>query len=141
MIKEHAQVPQGSVLGPLLFCCLINDLSTCLDANTECHMYMYADDTNIIVASSNLHEIEHHLNNVASACAEWCLINRMVINTSKTKVMIMSSRKGIFDTTVRVRQSGSLLDQVESAKILGIFVSSDITTVQNTVDSHAVQKN
>ena len=77
-------VPQGSILGPLLFLMFINDLPLYTDnVNTD----LYADDTTIFQISNSQHFIEQNLQLALRKLSVWCKLNGMLLNTEKTKVM------------------------------------------------------
>lgn len=81
-------VPQGSILGPLLFIIYINDL---VDAIKSTHCVLYADDTTIIAAEDSLTALTLHLNNTFLDISKWCYENQLIINPAKTKFMIFRS--------------------------------------------------
>ena len=88
-------VPQGSVLGPLLFLVYINDLNEIL---TKCDSFLYADDT-VLVTSANIYHVahrdmQHDLDNIAN----WCKSNKLTINISKTKCMLLGTKQRIRKT-------------------------------------------
>jgi hypothetical protein len=130
-------VPQGSVLGPLLFSCLINDLPSKFNSDTSCHMF--ADDSTIVVNGNSVKEIETRLSNAANACASWAATNCMLLNLKKTKVMLIKPfirrAKLNCNDDINVQMNGINLQSVPSAKVLGIFISSTLTDVQLTVSN------
>ena len=83
-------VPQGSVLGPLLFIIFINDLpsffrSTCVK--------LFADDTTFILSSSSLETVKTQLLLLIRQLSDWCQHNRLAVNWSKTFLMLITNKK------------------------------------------------
>ena len=79
-------VPQGSVLGPLLFLIYINDLP---NISKKLSFFLFADDTNIYYESSNLKELELTVNKELKLLSLWLNLNRLALNVSKTNFVIM----------------------------------------------------
>ena len=77
-------VPQGSILGPLIFFIFIIDLLLVLE-NTITSTDLYADDTTVYDIQTNLQILERNLQNSLLLLNKWCRENGMVINTDKTK--------------------------------------------------------
>jgi hypothetical protein len=83
-------VPQGSILGPLLFILYINYIQNCSDIAS---MILFADDTNIFYSHSCLETLNKILQTEVDKIAEWLNTNKLSINTSKTKFILFRSSK------------------------------------------------
>ena len=79
-------VPQGTILGPLLFLIYINDLPNCL---TSCQPRMYADDTHITYADVDVNSIQLNLNHDLGNLNKWLISNKLALNTAKTEFMLI----------------------------------------------------
>ena len=87
--KVNCGVPQGSILGPLLFLLYINDLSTVSEA---CMSILFADDTNISFTGKNLQTMITVINEELVKVQEWLYCNKLSLNVLKTHYMIFTSR-------------------------------------------------
>ncbi len=120
-------VPQGSVLGPVLFCLYINDLPLHIkNPSIECHML--ADDTTLLSNGKNIKDIETSLQSGLNDTLEWCSTNRMVLNHGKTKTMALSTRQKnqTTDTTIHLKIKDSPVEQVSEHRVLGVIVDNNL---------------
>ena len=83
-------VPQGTILGPLLFLIYINDLPNCLSFSVP---RIYADDTHITHAGSDLNLIQSSLSHDLEKLSKWLVSNRLTLNATKTEFMLIGSRQ------------------------------------------------
>lgn len=84
-------VPQGSVLGPLLFIIFLSDLPLAIDSSVD----LYADGSAIITNGKTVKDVEARLQIVADDVGKWCKENNMAINCNKSKVMLVSTKKRV----------------------------------------------
>ena len=77
-------VPQGSILGPLLFLIYINDI---VNSSTVLAFVLFADDTNIVLSHTNLNELIDTLNAELRKVSSWFKCNKLSLNISKTNFM------------------------------------------------------
>ena len=114
-------VPQGSVLGPLLFVLHINDLPKCVFS-------MYADDTVIYFSSSNTGDIVETLQNDLDRVAQWMISSRLVLNEVKTKVMFFGTKQklGLFGD-INIQLHGKQVERVPKFSYLGVMLDEQIS--------------
>ena len=84
-------VPQGSSLGPLLFSLYINDIG--LNFEDQIKYLLYADDVIIFNAGTDLNDMQNKLQRSLDNLETWCKKNSLIINETKTKVMIFSKKR------------------------------------------------
>jgi hypothetical protein len=117
-------VPQGSVLGPLLFIVYINDI----DSSVVCKLSKFADDTkmfNTVSSQRNVDALKADLNNLFHWSEEW----QMLFNLSKCKVMHFGKHNG----KASYSMGGIVLDTVDCEKDLGVIVQSDMKVTQQCI--------
>ena len=85
-------VPQGSTLGPILFLIFINEIPLFL-SDTVYATDLYANDTTIYGDQYDLDELKKNLQKSRIALHIWCKKNGMLLNTDKTKLMIITTRQ------------------------------------------------
>ena len=83
-------VPQGSVLGPLLFLIYINDLHNAIKFSTVHH---FADDTNLLVSNVSIKTMQTQINLDLKYLCKWLKANKISLNSSKTEVLIFRHEK------------------------------------------------
>ena len=124
-------VPQGSVLGPLLFIIFINNLpQTVQNAAVD----IFADDTTLSSSNhfSKVNAIQCELQSSANELARWTNENFMVLNCTKTKSMLITGKrlkkKLVSDyESLRINLDGNKIDQVKSQKLLGVILDDELS--------------
>ena len=86
-------VPQGSILGPLLFLLYINDMSTAI--NDQCSLYLYADDSALAVSGNNVTDIESKLSFNMNNVSLWLSQNRLSLHLGKTECILFGSKNKV----------------------------------------------
>lgn len=132
-------VPQGSILGPLLYSIYCNDIP---DNIKFCRIHMYADDVQLYISStvSNLSESVCHLNNDLETVSNWAKDNGLTLNPQKSKCIIISNNVSnvAINFNVNIILSDSSIEIVNSAKNLGVIFNNRL--VWNSQISTAVGK-
>ena len=79
-------VPQGSILGPLLFLCYVNDMS--ISINSDSKLLLYADDSTILFPHKNPDFIPQKLGKELESCSEWLIDNKLSLHLGKTECIL-----------------------------------------------------
>ena len=117
-------VPQGSILGPLLFVIYINDLP---NITNLAKFILYADDANIIVTGYTEEEVQYKLNQITSLLIKWVDSNGLALNLKKTHFMVFSNRRTTTLSNIKVSIAGVEIDQVAEARFLGVIIDQKLT--------------
>ena len=99
-------VPQGSILGPILFIIFTNDLPSCLKYSNCC---IYADDISLYIASDSLVESESRLQYDLINIAEWFHRNKLLINTNKFHCMLIGTNANIDQKILTIKLNDTQL--------------------------------
>ena len=118
-------VPQGSVLGPLLFLLYINDLNK---AVVHSKVHRFADDTDILYAS---HSLLKHLNKKVnfdlSNLVQWLTANKISLNVNKTEIVVFRSPTKQIYKNLNFRLSGQKIEPKRCTKYLGVTIDEHLS--------------
>ena len=125
-----AGVPQGSVLGPLLFILFINDLPLHIKHS---NIDIFADDATLHNSSKDIHNINNDLQMDVNNVLQWCKQNNMVLNENKTKgILIGTSQKlSRCQSDLEIVINNHKIECSEYEKLLGIQIDKCLSFVKH----------
>lgn len=115
-------VPQGSLLGPILFSIYLNDLP----ASTSSRLVMYADDTGIVIEADNLQTLKQRILDSLNTVVSWYQSNRLQINVDKTNLLIFTPKKNMV-TVNQMVLNNTLIPCTNAVRILGIIIENQLS--------------
>ena len=123
-------VPQGSVLGPLLFLIYINDIA---ESSQLLVFHLFADDTSIFFKHKDVSQMEEILNTELEKVSNWLIANKLSLNVSKSNVLVFRSKSANSDKILNLKINGQSLEENTYAKYLGVYIDHKLTWHHQTV--------
>ena len=118
-------VPQGSVLGPLLFIIFINDIFNCSSFDPV----MFADDAALVISARTLNKLQKSINTESKAFFNWLIANKLTLNYKKTKFMITTNKnyRVKYKNKFRLNINKNNIKQVDEFKYLGVIFDNKLS--------------
>ena len=98
-LTVNKSIPQGSILGGILFLLYINDLPK---VSSKLSSVLFADDTTLLCSNSNYETLIREFNGELSLISEWLVKNRLSLNVSKTVAMLFTNRLNQINTEIDI---------------------------------------
>ena len=115
-------MPQGSILGPLLFIIYINDI---IHSSTVFKFIIFADDTTLYTTLDTQEDINDILNDELVQINNWLKVNQLFLNVAKTKAMLFHMpQKQIHNPRLKI--AGSIIDFIDNFNFLGITINTHL---------------
>ena len=117
-------VPQGSILGPLLFLCYVNDMPMSI----KCKLLLYADDSALIISGTDPTQIAEKLTKELESCQQWLMDNKLSLHLGKTEAMIFGTKRKLKQVeSFEVKCGNIKINNVNQVKYLGLQIDDNLS--------------
>ena len=116
-------VPQGTVLGPLLFLLYINDIH----CSSNLSFILFADDTNLFRSGKDLKQLEIEINHELILVQTWLKDNQLTLNIKKTNYIIFKSFRKKLNANLTFKINDKIIQNAKETKFLGIIIDEHLT--------------
>ena len=123
-------VPQGSILGPLLFLIYINDLAL---ASEKIFSILFADDSNLFLSGKDPNQLIKSMNEELVHIVKWLQVNKLSVNLKKTHFMIFRKRKTKIQLRETIVINNIKISQIEKTKFLGVMIDNNLTFINHVL--------
>lgn len=124
LLPVECGVPQGSVLGPLLFVLYVNDIGSA-NRLRNCVPFLYADDIHLLFRGNSLNTLEENINSTLEEISVWLENNNFSVNVSKTKALFFGSLQND-SNAILISINGIAIDFVHQMKCLGVILDDEL---------------
>ena len=117
-------IPQGSIVGPLLFIIYINDLP---NASNLLKTFLFADDTSLFYSHKDPNQLIRVMNCELSKISEWLKVNKLSLNVAKTNYILFRPRQKPITVSDTITLDNIAVQQVEVTKFLGVLLDQHLS--------------
>lgn len=126
LYANNIGIPQGSIMGPVLFIIFVNDLCNVTTNKNQC-ITNYADDNNLLMGAATYPELVEECNNLFSSTSDWYHKNRFILNKEKTNIILFRTKQAKIVTPQNINIADEEIKLVENTKFLGLHIDEHLS--------------